>query len=43
MEANNDTLFIHILTTFSSEAFSENQKEKFDNLKKLYSLFIKRN
>lgn len=43
MEANNDTLFIHILTTFSSEAFSENQKEKFDNLKKLYSIFIKRN
>lgn len=43
MEANNDTLFIHILTTFSSEAFSENQKEKFDNLKKLYNIFIKRN
>ncbi|EJP28366.1 hypothetical protein HMPREF1128_1992 [Haemophilus sputorum HK 2154] len=43
MEDNKDTLFIHILTTFSSEAFSENQKEKFDNLKKLYSIFIKRN
>ena len=42
MDINSDTLFINVLSNFSSEAFSDNQKEKFENLKKIYGLFIKR-
>ena len=42
MDINSDTLFINVLSNFSSEAFSDNPKEKFENLKKIYGLFIKR-